>query len=36
MPETVSSTPSAILSEAVRRLWPELQWIQNSELRGKV
>ncbi len=32
MPEVAAST----LEKAVRRLWPELDWIQDEELRAKV
>jgi putative nucleotidyltransferase with HDIG domain len=32
MPDAAAST----LLEAVRRLWPELEWIQNKELREQV
>ena len=34
MPEKVPSTPA--LAESVRRLWPELEWIQQSGLRSAV
>jgi putative nucleotidyltransferase with HDIG domain len=36
MCEIASSTPRSLLGEAVRRLWPELQWIQDAGLRQKV
>jgi putative nucleotidyltransferase with HDIG domain len=35
MPESAVNT-AAELREAVRRLWPELEWIQDAELRAKV
>jgi putative nucleotidyltransferase with HDIG domain len=36
MAEVVPTTPSTALVEAVRRLWPELEWIQEPGLRRSV
>jgi putative nucleotidyltransferase with HDIG domain len=36
MPEAVSSTSSSALREAVRQLWPELQWVKEPGLLRQV